>query len=89
MIQDIADNFHVNPTYLSRTFKENYGMTPSRFIQEHRIILAKRLLLQYPDMEVKEISGFIGFTDQNYFSRVFKKESGQSPLEFRQKGLFS
>ncbi len=89
MIQEIADNFHVNPTYLSRTFKENYGMTPSKFIQDQRISLAKRLLLQYPDMEVKEISSFIGYTNQNYFSRVFKKESGFSPLEYRQNGSFS
>ncbi len=88
MIQEIAENFHINPTYLSRTFKEIYGMTPTRYIQDQRINLAKRLLLQYADMEVKEISSFIGYTDQNYFSRVFKKEAGLSPLEYRHKGLF-
>ena len=83
-IAEMAEELRVNPTYLSRTFKECYGMTPTRFIQEQRMDLAKRLLIQYPRMEVKEVSAFTGYTDQNYFSRVFKKETGWSPQEFRQ-----
>ncbi|MDC7235638.1 MAG: AraC family transcriptional regulator [Spirochaetales bacterium] len=82
-VSDLAETLKVNSTYLSRTFKEEYGMTPSRFITDRRMDLARRLLRQYPDMEIKEIAAFTGYPDQNYFSRVFKKECGVSPLEYR------
>ncbi len=82
-VQEIADELKVNSTYLSRTFKEQYGQTPSRFIQQQKTDQAKRLLLRHPEMEIKEISAFLGYSDQNYFSRVFKKETGRSPLEYR------
>jgi YesN/AraC family two-component response regulator len=82
-IQEIADELKVNSTYLSRTFKEQYGVTPSRFIQQEKTDQARRLLIRYPEMEVKESSAFLGYSDQNYFSRVFKKETGLSPMDYR------
>lgn len=82
-VQILADILKINVTYLSRNYKSKYGITPSRSILIHRIELAERLLIQYPEMEIKEISSFIGYLDQNYFSRVFKKEKGMSPLLFR------
>ena len=45
--------------------------------------------ITYAQMEIKEIADFVGYSDQNYFSRFFKKETGFSPLEYRQKELDS
>ena len=84
-IAELADNFKLNPTYMSRVFKARTGRSPTRFLTELRINRAKKLLTDYPELEIKEISIQLGFQDQNYFSRLFKKEAGVSPLEYRGK----
>ena len=88
-VQEIAETLKVNATYLSRVFKSIYDITPSRYIQIQRMDLAKRLLMQYMQMEIKEIAAFVGYSDQNYFSRFFKKETGMSPIEYRDSQKFS
>ncbi len=84
-ISELAENFKINPTYMSRIFKQNTGRTPSRYLTELRINRAKRLLTDSDELEIKEISINLGFEDQGYFSRLFKKETGTSPAEFRKK----
>lgn len=81
----LAERFHTNPTYLTRIFKKYLEKTPTRFILELRIRQAKKLMKTLPDMEVKEISYQVGYTDQGYFSRIFKKTTGESPSEYREK----
>mgnify|MGYP006289079847 CR=1 FL=1 len=83
-LSELAERFYINPAYLTRTFKKNTGIVPSRYIQDLRVNEAKGLLVKFPDMEVKEIAAVVGYSDQCYFSRIFKKETGQSPLEYRE-----
>lgn len=82
-LSDIAEMFYVNPAYVTKIFKKETGTVPSKYLQNLRINEAKRLLKDFPELEIKEISGIVGYTDQAYFSRIFKKTAGVSPLEFR------
>ncbi len=85
LISDLAGTFNLNPTYMSRIFKQQTGRTPTRYLTELRINKAKKILSENPELEIKEISSRIGFQDQGYFSRLFKKETGISPIDYKKK----
>lgn len=69
-------------TLISR-FKRHYGKTPAKFMTELRISRAKELLLNTHD-SVWQIAEVCGYENVYYFSNVFKRETGISPLRFRQ-----
>ena len=66
----------------SHLFKESMGTSPMRYITEQRIKRAGELLAE-TEFSVNEIGAMVGFTDQNYFSRMFRKCTGLSPLSYR------
>ncbi|PYI57285.1 response regulator transcription factor [Paenibacillus flagellatus] len=78
----LAAVFNFNPWYISRRFKELYGTTVITYLTELRIDKAKSLLTQ-TNMSVSEMAGKLGYADENYFGKVFKKQTGLSPLQFR------
>jgi two-component system response regulator YesN len=80
----LAARFHVNPPYLTRVFKRLTGQAPVRYLRDLRIGQARHLLESRPELEVKEIGQLVGYSDQGYFSRVFKQAAGVSPLEYRE-----
>ncbi|MEI6020004.1 MAG: helix-turn-helix domain-containing protein [Bacteroidota bacterium] len=61
-----------------RTFTNEFGMAPNQMILHEKIKYAK-LLMKADDIKIKEVCFAAGFSDPNYFSRVFKKHVGQSP----------
>lgn len=81
-IQQMAEDFGVSTSYLSRYFKEKTGGTLSEFVHQERIEEAKRLLLA-DDRPVKEIIQQIGYADPSSFTRKFKAAVGLTPQEFR------
>lgn len=78
----LAEQYHFNPSYLTRLFKKVKGQTPQKLINVLRMNDAKKLL-KNPDLSIREISEMLGYTDQHYFSRIFKESIGQTPKEFR------
>jgi two-component system response regulator YesN len=82
---ELAERFHVNPPYLSRLFKRQVGAAPARYLRDLRISLARKLLDERRDLEVKEIGVLAGYSDQGYFSRIFKQSVGVSPQEYRER----
>lgn len=81
-VADIVDFVGLERTYFSKIFRENVGMTAQTYLQQVRISQAK-LFLEQTSYSIKEITAFVGFQDECYFSRVFKKLEGMSPLAYR------
>ncbi|MBD5183661.1 MAG: AraC family transcriptional regulator [Bacteroidales bacterium] len=81
-----ANQLCISEVYLNEAVKKTTGMTPSEWIGNAIILEAKRLL-QLTSLTVKEIAHELGFDDHAYFSRLFKKHTAITPLEFRNKFL--
>jgi AraC family transcriptional activator of pobA len=77
-----ANMLNVSETYLNEALKKVTGMSVSYWIQQELLLEAKRLLY-YSEMNVKEIAHTLGYDDHAYFSRLFKKTEGSTPLSFR------
>ncbi|PTT34693.1 AraC family transcriptional regulator, partial [Chryseobacterium sp. HMWF028] len=69
---------------LGKTVKKEFSKTPTQLISE-RIILESKKLLHLTYRSVKEIASELGFADEFYFSRYFKKSVGCSPKNYREK----
>lgn len=80
----VADEMNCTIQHICKLFKENTTTTFLKYITEKRINMASQLLIS-TNKTVSEIAENIGFSDINYFSRVFKKMRGISPSEFRTK----
>ena len=83
-LHDAADYMHINYSYLSNYISTNSNMHFSEHLNEIRILHAKKLLTT-SGISISEISDSIGYTDQSYFGKVFKKSTGFTPLEYRKK----
>ena len=84
--KQLSEVFFVNPSYLSRLFSQRFGITITEFITSTRVGHAKRLLLT-TNAPIVSIALNVGFDDANYFARVFKKITGISPTEYRNKNI--
>lgn len=82
-LDDLCAVSHVSKQMLIKHFNKAFGMSPLKYIAEYKINCIKPFLTRYPDMSVKEICEEFGFEDQCYFSRLFKKHTGESPTEYR------
>ena len=83
---NLAEKFFISPSHLSRQFKTMYDCTPSNYLIDLRISHACKLLEENPDMEAKTVSLMVGYSDQFYFSKIFKKHTGYAPSEYRKIG---
>ncbi len=81
-LDDLSVRFFINKYYLSRTFREQFGIPINAYISQQRVTSAKQLL-RYSDMTIEQIASQCGVDDPNYFSRMFKKFEGISPAEYR------
>lgn len=77
-----AEQLFKSPKTLSNLFAIYNDKSPSQVIQERILIEAKRLLI-FTDMPVKQIGYDLGFEEMSHFSNFFKKQTRQSPLDFR------
>ncbi|MCJ7932418.1 MAG: helix-turn-helix domain-containing protein [Chryseobacterium sp.] len=79
-----SDKLSITNNTLSKAVKKEFSKTPSQLMNE-RIILESKKLLHLTYRSVKEIASELGFTDEFYFSRYFKKSVGCSPKNYREK----
>lgn len=77
-IEQLARMAEISPKYYVSLFKKTYGKTAFDYVTEVRINMAKQLMLQ-EGARLKDIAYQVGYHDEFYFSRMFKKEVGVSP----------
>lgn len=82
-LEQVADVFGYNYTYLSRLFKKISGVPLNKYITEKKMETAKHLLEKHPQMRVEEVCEMCGYHDGKYFGRVFKSQTGMTPSEYR------
>lgn len=82
-IQDISEQFNINPNYVSQLFKKNLDITFTEYVARKRIAYAGDLL-RTTNLPVNEIAHRAGYDEYYYFTRVFKKMTGKTPTEYRQ-----
>lgn len=81
-LDSIGRHFCITVDYVSHVFKDYYGISPIKYLINVRIRTAKWLLMNTMD-SVNEISYKVGYENQAYFSTLFRKEVGVSPVNFR------
>lgn len=83
-LDEVAANAFVSSCYLSRAFKKMTGIGFSSYITTRKIAVAKSLL-QFSDLKINIIALELAYQDANYFCRIFKKETGLSPSDYRRR----
>jgi len=81
-LDTISKKFDFNKDYLSRMFKRNLGISTLNYINGMKIKKAKELLLS-SEAKVKEIAYSLGFNDEKYFMKLFKKYENLTPSQYR------
>ena len=81
-MQDVAKAMNYSEAYFCKLFKQCFKVNFSAYLNEYRIGRAKEML-QSTRLSVREVSLACGYSDANYFARVFKRVTGVTPSEFR------
>ena len=80
-LEEMARRVYLSPAYFSRVFKEETGEAFTAYLNRVRIDRSKELL-RHKSIRLTDIALLVGFEDQSYYSKVFKKPEGISPLRF-------
>lgn len=86
-INDIAEKFYLSKTHLSYIFKEELNITLGTYISNIKVERGKKLI--YDGLKNFEISERLGYSSSEYFEKLFKKTTGYTPTEFRNRGDFN
>lgn len=83
-IENYAPTRGMSVSWFIRNFKKYTGMTPMQFIVSLRVNNAQ-ILLEQTNYSIYEIAKIVGYDDQLYFSRLFRKQKGVSPSQYRKR----
>lgn len=81
-MQEVARFMNYSEAYFCKLFKQYFGKNFTTYLTEYRIETAKKML-KMPNVNIKEIGKAVGYADSNYFAKVFKRVTGESPSEYR------
>lgn len=85
-LEKLAHYTSTSPTYLSHLFKKEKGSTISNYIHETKVE-ASKVLLQYYDLTVTEISEYLAFSSSSHFIRIFQQITGMTPEVYRKRNF--
>lgn len=83
-IDIIAEALSLNPSYLSKLFKQEMCVSISSYIREEKIKIAQNML-RHLNVSSLDIANYLGFSSQSHFIQVFKKQTGLTPEDYRRK----
>ncbi len=81
-MQDVAQTMNYSEAYFSKLFKQCFQKNFTAYLTEFRVEEAKRQLRR-PTINVKDVGKAVGYSDSNYFTKVFRRITGMSPTEYR------
>lgn len=81
-LDSLSQNVYISKHHLSHIFKNETGVSPIKYLITKRISEACRLLVE-TDLSISYIASFVGYDDPVYFSQIFKRTKGVSPLAYR------
>ncbi len=81
-LQQVAREMNYSDTYFSKLFKQCFNKNFITYLTEARVEAAKKFL-HNPTVNIKEIGAQVGYHDSNYFTKVFRRATGQNPSEYR------
>ncbi|MDD6327011.1 MAG: helix-turn-helix domain-containing protein [Lachnospiraceae bacterium] len=87
-VDEIAAVLNVTPSYLSRLFSKEVGVSLSSYIKNLRLETAAQMLI-YSNYEISEISAYLLFSSQSHFTTAFQKKYGQTPKRYRNENASS
>ncbi|MFK3938363.1 AraC family transcriptional regulator [Alkalihalobacillus sp. NPDC078783] len=87
-VKDVADAVHLHPGYLHRIFKKAMGTSVNGYLINHRITKAKELLKR-TNITITEIPHYIGMNSQQYFSTIFRQQTGSTPKQYRRESRYT
>lgn len=79
----IADDIGISKYYMCKEFHKKYGISPGKYLREIRISNACRLLTTNDNYTLQKIAQSVGYSNDNYFGKVFKTEKGISPARYK------
>ena len=80
--EEVANKFYINPSYLSQVFKQATGYSFTDYLTWIRIEKAKKFLVS-SDIRIQDLAEKLGYNSSQYFSKVFEKNTGVSPFDYR------
>ncbi len=84
-LESLSNRFFYSKTTIMNTFKSTYGLSINQYLQDTRLAHALEML-QQANYSIRDISERCGFSDQNYFTKVFSKKYGTTPSAYQKKG---
>lgn len=81
-VHDLAMEMNYSETYFCKLFKQCFKINFTAYLAEYRMNEAKKMLAN-PRINIKDVGRSCGYTDSNYFTRVFKRTTGYTPTEYR------
>ena len=82
-VEELAARYHYHPAYLTSLMKKYTGYSVNTYINHVRLAAAKNLLCQGDFLSIASIAHTCGFPDEKYFMRLFKKQEGMTPSQYR------
>lgn len=81
-ITQLAREFQITPNHLTTVFHKETGQTPTDYLRKIRTAQAQQFLLT-TNLSIQKISEKVGIDDSNYFVKLFKKDFGMPPSQYR------